>query len=163
MQCVHLVCSTLRPGIPFTHAQNLTVFLIHYVRRIHPGASGHQVLAELLSGLLSRAVGEVAAGVAHAARRDARVAGLPPPMSTNYYDYRPSFCAIMVGPAESAAVFLARGMQGRQAGSLAVCLRAFRKREHWQLDPLFLHPVSGFSTQYVAGGFQAPGQEGPRL
>lgn len=63
---------------------------------IHPGPAGHQVLAELVAGLLQRAAEEVAAGLVPAQRQDARVAGLPPPMAPNYEDRRSSLCLQLV-------------------------------------------------------------------
>lgn len=65
-----------------------------YIDTIHPGPNGHQVLAELLAGLLRRALGEVASGqeAMLAPREHSRLAGLPPPMIPNYEENRASAC-----------------------------------------------------------------------
>ncbi|PSC75050.1 hypothetical protein C2E20_1732 [Micractinium conductrix] len=63
-----------------------------YLDTIHPGPNGHQVLAELLAGLLGRAVSEVAGGRTPAARWHPRLQGLPPPMIPNFPDSRASLC-----------------------------------------------------------------------
>lgn len=54
------------------------------------------MLAELVAGLLQRAAAELAAGLVPAQRRDARVAGLPPPMAPNYEEQRASLCLQLV-------------------------------------------------------------------
>ncbi|KAL4422911.1 hypothetical protein ABPG75_009108 [Micractinium tetrahymenae] len=64
-----------------------------YLDTIHPGPNGHRALSELLAGLLTRAVGEAAAGTAPPPRQDPRLQGLPPPMSPAFWESVPSFCA----------------------------------------------------------------------
>lgn len=59
---------------------------------MHPSASGHQLLAELLAGLLTVAADEVASGRELSARSDPRLEGLPPPMIPNYQQQRASLC-----------------------------------------------------------------------
>ena len=88
-------------------------------RSIHPGPAGHQVLAELLAGLLQRAAAEVAAGLVPARRADARLEGLPPPMAPNYEDHRSSLCLQLVSAGRLPAVLPAAAAvaRGRRAGS----------------------------------------------
>lgn len=64
---------------------------------IHPGPSGHQVLAELLAGLITKAAQEVAAGATSAPAPRPGQEGLPPPMVKNFRESRTSVCAQLVG------------------------------------------------------------------
>lgn len=63
---------------------------------MHPGPSGHQVLAELLAGVLSQTAAEVLDGRAPAARGDPRLEGLPPPMIPRYEGQHSSLCLQLV-------------------------------------------------------------------
>ena len=80
---------------------------------IHPGPNGHQVLAELLAGLLGRAVSEVAGGRTPAARWHPRLQGLPPPMIPNFPDSRASLCIQLVrgGRLDEAPPRVRRGAE----------------------------------------------------
>ena len=78
---------------------------------VHPGPSGHQVLAELLAGLMAQAAGEVAGGREPAARADPRLQGLPPPMIPHFEEQRSSLCLQLVRRGEW------RGWQGQMAAA----------------------------------------------
>lgn len=80
-------------GEPIPAAEPGTEASFMYLDTIHPGPSGHQVLAELLVGLMERAVGEVVMNAEPTTRQDARLQGLPPPMIPNHQDSWPTFCA----------------------------------------------------------------------
>lgn len=98
-------------------------------RSMHPGPRGHQVLAELLAGLLTRAVKEVAAGVAPAARRDPRLEGLPRPMAPNYEGSRSTVCLQLAsagGPALPCAALIETLPLVWLAGGLLQLLAALR-------------------------------------
>ncbi len=65
----------------------------------HPADPGHQVLAELLAGALSRAVWEATTGGAlteEERRHDPAVPALPPPMIPHSSDEVPGMCAMLV-------------------------------------------------------------------
>ena len=63
-----------------------------------PQPHGHQLLAELLAGLLTTAADEVAGGREPTSRANTRVQGLPPPMVPNYQHMRASLCLQLVRP-----------------------------------------------------------------
>lgn len=64
---------------------------------IHPGATGHQVLAELLAALMTKAAQEVAAGAPLVPVSRPGQEGLPPSMARNFREARTSLCAQLVG------------------------------------------------------------------
>ncbi|KAL4419481.1 hypothetical protein ABPG77_008283 [Micractinium sp. CCAP 211/92] len=69
-----------------------------YVDSTHPADPGHQVLAELLAGPLSRAVWEATTGGAlteEERRHDPAVPALPPPMIPHSSDEVPGMCAML--------------------------------------------------------------------
>ncbi|KAL4431189.1 hypothetical protein ABPG75_006445 [Micractinium tetrahymenae] len=87
----------LRPGtIPVVGKS--TRSSVYFADHIHPADPGHQVLAELLAGAVSRAVWEVSAGGAltEAERRhNPSVPALPPPMIPFNADDIPGMCAML--------------------------------------------------------------------
>lgn len=72
------------------------------------------MLAELLAGLVQRAVAEVAGGLVPAARQDPRLHKLPPPMAPNYEEDRASLCLQLVSLCSRGAE-LAAGTRCRLA------------------------------------------------
>lgn len=69
------------------------------------------MLAELLAGLVARGAAEAASGLSYAARQDAALAGLPPPMQPGYQLDDASLCAM--GEAFRAAAVAWRGFEYR--------------------------------------------------
>lgn len=70
----------------------------------HPADPGHQVLAELLAGVLTRAAWEVSAGGAlleEERRHDPAVPALPAPMIPFNADDMPGMCAMLVSSANA--------------------------------------------------------------
>lgn len=94
------VDQVLRPGIsyagrPLPQADPSQSSQYIYEDFVHPGPTGHQLLAELLCAPLIRAVWETDLGLVLEERRDPRLRGLPPPMIPNEHDQQaPPFCAI---------------------------------------------------------------------
>lgn len=73
---------------------------VHARLRLHPGAGGARVLAELMIHPLAAAVEEVAAGVQVEEREDPRLQGLPPPMIPHSPNISSSSCYMLVrGPS----------------------------------------------------------------
>ncbi|KAL4421750.1 hypothetical protein ABPG77_009733 [Micractinium sp. CCAP 211/92] len=94
------VDQVLRPGIsykgralPQADPSQRNQFI--YDDFVHPGPTGHQLLAELLCAPLIRALWETDIGLVVNERQDSRVQGLPPPMIPNERDQLTApFCAI---------------------------------------------------------------------
>lgn len=91
---------------------------------IHPGPSGHQVLAELLAGLITKAAQEVAASATSAPAPRPGQEGLPPPMVKNFRDSRTSVCAQLVGAHRLPMCLSAKCMLpvGMSSARLFACL-----------------------------------------
>lgn len=75
---------------PCVHAAHLL-----WICSVHPEEIGQQVLAELLSAPLLRAVQEASIGVEPSTRSDSRLTGLPPAMIPNNPARNAGICAIM--------------------------------------------------------------------
>ncbi|KAL4431448.1 hypothetical protein ABPG75_006704 [Micractinium tetrahymenae] len=102
------VDKVLRPGITYNRkalrqaTTNTSAYI--YADFMHPGPTGHQLLAELLCAPLIRAVWETDLGLVMEERQDTRLQGLPPPMIPNEHDTTtPPFCSIQ-GDFQTAIV-----------------------------------------------------------